>query len=185
MNFNCPIPKTKQPGFHESSSMRSVRDGDANSKQWQKNKTIGKAVNAISQTTEQNSRQIQKLRRRVIGGGGGVSVSGWYWEEGSRLYGDPTANSYSKNQVVKVLETDAIVTTGIVCVGSGTPVMATAGKWVCLQDVPILKNDKTDLAAYIPHLPAVSGSLDPDNAGNYWEFLTPSSICVNGTTVTI
>lgn len=185
MNFNSPIPRAVQPRFHESTSMRSVRDSDANAKQWQKSKIISRSFNGINQATEQNTRQIQKLKRRIVGGAAAASISGWYWEEGSRLYGNPTANSYSENQVVKILETDSIVTTGIVCAGSGTAVMATAGKWVCLQDVPALKNDGTDLAAYIPHLPAVSGSLDPDNAGNYWEFLTPSSICVNGTTVLI
>lgn len=185
MNFNSPIPRAKQPGFHEGSALRSVRDGDSNSKIWQKEKTVSKSLNALAQATEQNSKQIQKLRRRIVGGAAAASITGWYWEEGSRLYGDPTANSYSKNQVVKILETDSIVTTGIVCAGSATAVMATAGKWVCLQDVPALKNDGTDNPAYIPHLPAVSGSLDPDNAGNYWEFLTPSSICVNGATITI
>jgi hypothetical protein len=164
--------------------MRSVRDGDANSKQWQKNKTIGKALNAISQTTEQNSRQIQKLRRRIVGGGGG-GTSGWYWESGSRLYGDPTVNSYSENQVVKILESDSIVTTGIVCEGSSTPVTAVAGKWVCVQDVPVLLNNGHDNPAYIPTLPIVSGSGDPDNSNNYWELITPSNICVNGATTAI
>ena len=185
MNFNSPIPRAVQPRFHESTSMRSVRDSDANAKQWRKSKVISRSFNGINQATEQNTRQIQKLKRRIVGGAAAASITGWYWEEGSRLYGDPTANSYSENQVVKVLETNTTVTTGIVCAGSATAVMATAGKWVCLQDVPALKNDGTDNPAYIPHLPAVSGSLDPDNAGNYWEFLTPSSICVNGTTVLI
>jgi len=185
MNFNSPIPRAVQPRFHESTSMRSVRDSDANAKQWQKSKIISRSFNSINQATEQNTRQIQKLKRRIVGGSDNTGNAGWYWESDKRLYGNPTVNSYTENQVVKILETDAIVTTGIVCTGSVTPVMATAGKWVCLQDVPVLKNDGTDNPAYIPSLPAVSGSLDPDNSGNYWEFLTPSSICVNGSTVTI
>tara|TARA_R110000868_G_scaffold221_2_gene2112 strand:+ start:789 stop:1220 length:432 start_codon:yes stop_codon:yes gene_type:complete len=115
MNFNCPIPRAKQPGFHESSSMRSVRDGDANSKQWQKNKTIGKAVNAIAQTTEQNSRQIQKLRRRIVGGGVG-SASGMIFR------GEYSTDlSYNPQDVV-------VIRSG-----------PNAGSYVC-----ILANDSTD-----------------------------------------
>lgn len=123
---------------------------------------------------------------QISGGGGSqAGVSGWMWVDGKKLYGDPTVNSYKKNQVVKILESDSIVTTGIVCLGSFSATKAVAGKWVCLQDVPVLLNDGTDDPAYIPTVPADSGSLDPDNTGNYWEFITPSSICAGGSTVTI
>jgi hypothetical protein len=55
--------------------MRSVRDSDANSKMWQKNRDIGRAVNSVMQATDQNTKQIQKLRRRIVGGvPGGSSV---------------------------------------------------------------------------------------------------------------
>jgi|GEM_PF-5010454 len=108
------------------------------------------------------------------------SAAGWMWVDKKKLYGDPTVNSYVKNQVVKLLDTDFAVATGYVCAGSASHITATAGKWVCLQAVPKLKNDGTDNPAYIPQIPAVSGSLDPDNAGNYWELITPSSLCVAG-----
>lgn len=108
--------------------------------------------------------------------GGG---SGWFWRKGSRLYGDPAKNSYQENQVVKILETDSIVTAGIVCAGSATPVKAQPGKWVATRNVKSLKNDGTDNPALIPQIPQLSGSLDPDNAGNFWELITPSSVCLD------
>jgi len=129
----------------------------------------------------------QSLSGTVLGvtAGGPAGNMGWMLVDGKKLYGDPTVNSYKKNQVVKILESDSIVTTGIVCLGSFSATKAVAGKWVCLQDVPVLLNDGTDDPAYIPTVPADSGSLDPDNTGNYWEFITPSSICAGGSTVTI
>ena len=89
---------------------------------------------------------------------------------------DPT-KACTAGVFYKLLDSDSIVATGIVCAGSATPVTAIAGKWLCLKSVPVLANDGTDLAKYIPTLPAASGSLDPDNADNYWEFFTPSQIC--------
>lgn len=86
----------------------------------------------------------------------------------------------------KLLDSDSIVTTGIVCVGSATAVKATAGKYLCLKSVPALKNDGTDQPYYIPQIPDASGSLVPDdpsgslaaeNANKYWELFTPSQIC--------
>jgi hypothetical protein len=159
--------------------MRSVRDSDANAKLWQKNRDIGKSLNSIAQATEQNTRQIAKLRRRMIGGGGNS------FSLQCKLYGNPTTQGYTAGIFYKLLDTDFAVTDGYVCAGSSTPVKATAGKWLCLKDVPALKNDGSDLPNYLPTLPAASGSLDPDNALNYWEFFTPSQICVDGTPTSV
>jgi len=174
------------PVAHESSALRSPRDSDDSRKQWKRARITNAQEESTKQAINLLSRQVEKIRRRILGGAQS-GVSGWYWNDNQKLYGDPTVNNYSKNQVVKILETDSIVTTGIVCAGSATAVKATAGKWVCLQDVPTLSaTDSTNNnPAYIPAIPAVSGSLNPDNAGNYWEFLTPSSICVNGATIAI
>jgi hypothetical protein len=92
------------------------------------------------------------------------------------LYGDPTAQGYAAGVFYKILDTDFAVTDGYVC-SSGATVKAVAGKWLCLKSVPTLKNDTTDPAKYIPTIPAASGSYDPANADNYWEFFTPSQIC--------
>jgi len=177
-NHTLPIP-------HESSALRSPRDSDDAHRQWKRAKITNSQSESSKQAILALSRQVEKIRRRILGGSGASVPAGWYWDDGKKLYGDPTVNNYSKNQIVKILETDSIVTTGIVCAGSATAVKATAGKWVCLQNVSVLKNDGTDNPAYIPAIPAASGSLDPDNANNYWEFLTPSSICVNGATTAI
>ena len=184
-SFPNPISQRVQSNVRESSSQRSIRDSDSGPKMWIKLSLLIKNVGNLSSSVASLQIQVAKIKRRVVGGGGGVS--GWFWTDGKKLYGDPTANSYTKNQIVKILESDAIVTTGIVCAGSATAVKATPGKWVCLKNVPTLSATEPtgNNPAYIPAIPAVSGSLDPDNAGNYWEFLTPSSICVNGATITI
>ena len=152
--------------------MRSVRDSDANSKQWKKNQDISKSLNAVAQATAQNGKQIVKLLRRVVGGGGGSGTSLQV-----ALYGDPTLQGYDDGIFYKILDSDSIVTTGIVCAGSATPVTATAGLWLCLKSVPALKNDGNDLAYYIPQIPDASGSLDPANANKYWQMFAPSQIC--------
>ena len=98
---------------------------------------------------------------------------------------DPT-KACSAGIFYKILDTDSIVTAGIVCAGSASPVKATAGKYLCLKAVPALKNDGTDKPYYIPQIPDASGSLVPDdpsgnlaaaNANKYWELFTPSQIC--------
>ena len=180
MNFNAPLPRAKQPGFHEGSALRSVRDSDVNAKMWQKNRDIGKCLNSVAQATEQNSKQIAKLLRRVVGGGGGNRISLQVI-----LYGDPTTQGYEEGIFYKILDSDDIVTTGIVCAGSATPVKATAGKYLCLKSVPkiILTGHTgynagvTDSPYFIPQIPDASGSLDPADANKYWELFTPSQIC--------
>lgn len=111
------------------------------------------------------------------------STKGWFWISGKRKYA-PLTNSYIENQIVKILPTDSIVTTGIVCAG-GITIKATPGKWVATQFVPKLKNDGTDNPAYIPQLPLPSGDYDPDNAANFWELVTPSDLCVDGSSVIV
>jgi len=105
------------------------------------------------------------------------STSGWFWIKGKRKY-DPTVDSYKESQIVKILNSDAMVTTGLVCTGSAIPVKATPGKWVALQAVPVLVAGSAN-PAMIPQLPMPAGT-DPDNTGNYWEFISPATVCVGG-----
>jgi hypothetical protein len=162
------------PKGHEASPLRSPRDSDNPLKLWQKINQHVRQMESMVQVVDQLSKNIEKNRRRILGGqGGSSSIS-------CQLYGNPTTQSYTVGTFYKLLDTDFAVTNGYVCAGSETPVKATAGKWLCLKSVPVLLNDGTDLPNYIPTLPAASGSLDPSNAGNYWEFFTPSQICVDG-----
>ena len=69
MNFNSPIPRATQPRFHEGSGMRSVRDGDATSKVWQKSSSGQQQLNGLGLAVQQVQKQVMALRRRITGGG--------------------------------------------------------------------------------------------------------------------
>ena len=64
MNFNNPIPRSGLPYFHESSAQRSIRDGDAVPRVWQKNKSSTTQLYKTAQAVEQLQRQFNRLRRR-------------------------------------------------------------------------------------------------------------------------
>ena len=100
---------------------------------------------------------------------------GWFWKKGERLY-SPLTRGTEENQIVKILATDTMVTDGIACAGAVTQ-KAMPGKWVATQPVPKLKDDGTDNPL---HIPQFYTSKDPDNAGVFWELVTPSNVCVDG-----
>ena len=82
MNFSNPIPRTGRPHFHESSPMRSPRDGDAVQRSWMKNDKASTQVSRLSQNVGQIQRQLDRLRRRVAdtedAGTGGMRYAGEY-----------------------------------------------------------------------------------------------------------
>lgn len=85
-NFNAPIPRAKQPTYHEGSALRSVRDSDANAKQWQKNKQVVKSLNGAIQAIEQTQKQVNALKRRIIGSANTADIEGHLrgeWYEGA------------------------------------------------------------------------------------------------------
>jgi len=96
-----------------------------------------------------------------IGGGG----KGWYWPSGEEVYDE--TKTYSRQQVVFVQPTHALVTTGID--NGGTTVFAVAGLWVCTQ-----ATDGT--TATMPTWP-LPDATDPGNAANYWWLISASQVC--------
>jgi len=170
-NVSLPTP-------HESSSLRPARDSDDLRQAYKRQIKHREQVSGDRVAVDQLTRQVEKIRRRILGGAAGSSPAGWFWIKGKRKY-NPTVDSYKESQIVKILNDDDVVVTGLVCTGSAIPVKATPGKWVALQAVPVLKNDGTDNPAMIPQLPMPAGT-DPDNAGNYWEFISPATVCVGG-----
>jgi hypothetical protein len=75
VNFNSPLPRATQPFHHEGSELRSVRDSDSNSKLWQKAAIGQRQNNQYGEAIERITRELGRLRRRVVGGGA-VSESG-------------------------------------------------------------------------------------------------------------
>lgn len=68
MLFNNPLPRGQQPRFHESSGLRSIRDGDSTDKLWKKSKTDSWQVGALARALQRTDRIVQGLRRRILGG---------------------------------------------------------------------------------------------------------------------
>lgn len=170
-NVSLPTP-------HESSSLRPARDSDDLRQAYKRQIKHRDQVSGDRVAVDQLTRQVEKIRRRILGGAAGSSPAGWFWIKGKRKY-NPTVDGYKESQIVKILSSDAMVTTGLVCTGSAVPVKATPGKWVALQAVPVLVAGSAN-PAMIPQLPMPGGDSDPDNAGNYWEFISPATLCVGG-----
>jgi hypothetical protein len=99
-----------------------------------------------------------------------------------KLYA-PTTTGYTRGQWVKVTEDSDMAVTGIVCAGSVLQ-KATPGKFVCLKSTPILNDDGADDTRHIPQLP-MPGGTDPDNEDNFWEWISPSSVCIDGVLIEV
>ena len=126
MTFNCPIPRSGLPVQNESSGLRSARDGDSLGGQWKKNKPVTGQTNANTRAISNLQTQVNKLRRRIVGGGAtpssGMNFRGEF---------DPTA-SY-------VVQDVAIVSSGsnsgtYICIlaSTGNNPWAGGGYWVQL-----------------------------------------------------
>lgn len=68
MNFNSPLPRARQPFFHEGSGLRSVRDSDATARLWTKNNIVKRAESDTQRVLANVQQQLAQLRRRQIGG---------------------------------------------------------------------------------------------------------------------
>lgn len=111
--MNSPIARARQPGFNESSSMRSVRDADATDRQWIKNKDTSDQTWGIVRSVAKLSRDVAKLRRRILGGGSAPASTNWFqgeWDPGT---------TYTTGQGVAF-----------------TPDGGSAGMYIALQNVP-------------------------------------------------
>jgi len=183
MQFNSPMARAVQPRFHEGSAMRSVRDSDANSKMWQKNRDIGKAVNSVMQATEQNTKQIQKLKRRIVGGGAGGA--GWDWMYPTHKELDPSL-PYSSGKVAFISPLNPIVTDGLMDLVSSAATMAGPGTWLCVKDCPPATwDDPLDYSSgtwNVPQIPYPGAGGTPsgtplkgdiDGANVFWVLVTP------------
>lgn len=85
-----------RPKFYQGSKLASARDSRNVDKDWQKSKVISNHVNGLTQSVQRVSREVSKMRRRIVGGGNvggaGLTLRGEY---------DPAA-TYSLNDVVVI-----------------------------------------------------------------------------------
>lgn len=96
MVTNTSIPRPLQPIYGEGSSLRSPLDVGSLNSEWKKNRKASAAAFGLAIAVQKHSRDISKLRRRIIGGGAtlggaGLNLRGEY---------DPTATYVLNDMVV-------------------------------------------------------------------------------------
>lgn len=92
------------------------------------------------------------------------------WRKAATGYTYDKDNGYTEGEIVVVLPSASIVTTGAASADdAGATVMASGGIWVALQDVsPVLHSTGPDVYWYhIPKLP-MPDETDMDSTSNYW-----------------
>lgn len=121
MNYSAPITKIVSPKYHESSTQRSIRDSDGVGKSWVKSKKEQSVMDEMGRAVSQVSREVQKLKRRIAGGGTSTdSTTGGNWNYRGSY--DP-AETY--------------MTFDVVLYGSGTA----SGMYLSLTDNPTTAPD--------------------------------------------
>jgi len=73
--FNTPLPRAQVRTFNESSPQRSLRDSDSVGTQWQKLQPIKEQLDALVNSQSKDHDLLNKIRRRILGGGSGTSTS--------------------------------------------------------------------------------------------------------------
>ena len=114
MIFQNPITSIPPPHFSEGSAQRSLRDSSANNRQWTKNRVINQNQEHLAKAVESLSIQVEKIRRRIVGGGGSTTptATGTFTGEWSNV------QAYTAQQWF-------VVSTGPI-----------AGTYVCVSDAP-------------------------------------------------
>jgi len=110
---SSPVPRAKQPKWHESSPLQSFRENDSTSRQWLRASKNGYNTDGIARQVGVLTQQMGRYRRRIVGGGASTSSGGMQWK------GEYNGGSYKAQNVVTF-----------------TPNGASAGNYVALKDVP-------------------------------------------------
>lgn len=75
MNANIPIPMAQRQAFAEGSKLASARDSRNNPLLWRKARSMQNFEHGNSQALQKLSRQVSKMQRRIVGGGGsGIAI---------------------------------------------------------------------------------------------------------------
>jgi len=69
MVTSSPIPRAKQPKWHESSGLQSIRESDSTPRQWLRARTNGYNTEGLARQVGVLTQQMGKYRRRIVGGG--------------------------------------------------------------------------------------------------------------------
>lgn len=76
MITSSPVSRAKQPKWHESSGLQSIRESDATPRQWLRARKNGDNSDAIARQVGVLTQQMGRYRRRIVGGGGSANGTG-------------------------------------------------------------------------------------------------------------
>lgn len=156
------------PDGHETSALASPRESNSVQRLYQKLNRTNVQHDSNSQAIQNLTRTVEKIRRRILGGGVAQSLS-WHFED--KIEVDPT-KSYPAQTVIHIQPTHDLVTTGIrdAAAPSGGLVKSCTGYWVSTQAVPakttVSGNDVWNLPQYPYPKPT-----NLDDASNFWIYL--------------
>ena len=185
MIFNAPIPRAPQPSFGEGSSLASNRDSRSVARSWTTLKAASEQVAGLSKAVGKISHQLSQTRRRIVGGGVPFAFP---WQAPNKEL-DPTV-FVPAGTWVYLSPGNALVTTGLFDLVSGSNTTARSGIWQSAQDVPaqvVNPSGMPDGTYYnVPQLPypgatgtptgtPLKGDLDGSNV--YWIFISATPYC--------
>lgn len=110
--INSPLPRGRQPRYHEASGLRSSRDSDALARAWIKERTVGHNNGGTDRQMFYMLQKLARQRRRIVGGGGGIS-------SGLTFKGEYNNGPYQAQNLVAY-----------------TPAGGSAGMYIALVNVP-------------------------------------------------
>ena len=166
--------------FSEGSAMAPSRDSRNNAQAWKKSRVMALQEQGNAQAIKQIARQVSKLRRRVVGGGG--STSGLIWQTPNREL-DPSV-SVSENTLVYISPNNPLVSTGLKDLDTGDVEMAIPGIWCAMVDIPSQVTVSSVINYNVPKEPVVgsvtgtplSGDMDTDLVK--WKLIQEYSPCL-------
>ena len=175
MVFNNLIPRSGLPNRHESSAMRSMRDGDSIPNQWKKNQATSDRTSQIVRSLSVVQRQVNVIRRRIVGGG--VTSGAFRWAAAGRIYSKDNSYSGDKTSAEEVwVAPDAdVVVTGVTDPDTNLTVKSYPGVYRALQAVAPIAGTPTKYHIPLPYLP-VPGDIDDPK--NYWQLISPEANCL-------
>jgi hypothetical protein len=156
--FNQSIPLLQRPKFSEGTALSSKRDDRNNSFLWKKGELNTGQIDSFGLALQKLSREVAKMRRRIVGGG--TMDSGWDWQYPDHKELDPTL-WYSAGKWAYISALNPLVVTGMKDLVSNATVTSCQGIWLAMQDVPAASGGKWNVPTlnYPSGAQAVGGAV--------------------------
>lgn len=187
MSIRCsPSRNVTLPGSSEHSALASPREPQSPLRQWQKANRANVQGDSDKQAIALLAREVQKLRRRILGGGS-QQTPGWHkplrgqYELPAAPYPD-----YEEGAVIHIQPTHSIVTSGIydaiqlvsdpTGATTGSLITSCAGYWVAIKSVPSMQTVGGNTFWNLPQYP-MPVDTNVDDETNFWIYLGETLPC--------